>query len=228
MSRQWKDCPVRLYHWLKYKVQPDLHFGPQPFGCEMHFRHFRWRLSFNRAASSCGEPFREFQSCRRNFGSELDIYGTCSRRHRCERFTKCRTSQRYRIFSSQLGGRKMIAGTSISPWSADEKNVRTYLLTRRNRLASPLATYRRRFYDGGSGEYGISSRDRMFLWNRLLLSTCVYRMYDYRTGLAESWRSNAGAEVVLETCECTRLNCQERIAFMWGKRTRRIVTKKRR
>lgn len=57
----------------------------------------------------------------------------------------------------------------------------------------------------------------------------MYPMYDHRTGLAENWRSNAGAKVVLETVNargCT--NCQERIAFMWGKKTREIVTKKRR
>jgi len=51
---------------------------------------------------------------------------TCSRRHRCERFTKCRTSQRDRIFPSQLDGRKMIAGMSISPWSVNDVDERTY------------------------------------------------------------------------------------------------------
>lgn len=45
-------------------------------GCRLDAsRQTKRRLSFNRAASSCGEPFREFQSCRRrNFGGGLGVF----------------------------------------------------------------------------------------------------------------------------------------------------------
>lgn len=136
------------------------------------------------------------------FRKRIRYICTRSRRHRCERFTKCRTSQRDGIFSSQPDGRKMIAGMSISPWSrrrCRRKKIRTYSLTRRNRSASPPATYWRRFYDGGSREYGIFSWRRSFLWNRLLLLTRTICTVCMITVLAwpKSWWSSASPEVVL-------------------------------
>lgn len=58
------------------------------------------------------------------FWRRIKYICTRSRRHRCERFTKCHTLHRDGIFSSQHDGRKMIAGMSISPWSDDDE--RTY------------------------------------------------------------------------------------------------------
>lgn len=52
----------------------------------------------------------------------------------------------------------------------------------------------------------------------------MYRMYDHRTGLAESRRSNAEVLETVNARGCT--SCQERIAFMWKKRIREIGTKK--
>lgn len=181
------------------------------------------RLSFNRAASSYGEPFREFQSCRRNFGGGLGVFarvhvdGIVRASQRAPAARMSHVAARHRNIPSATWRR--IAGIpSILPWSWRRRDKRVYSLTRRNR-STGLSWSESTSITSDVAFTTVEpfSRERSLLQNWRLLRRVTYCMID--TGREPVTECQSGSYRAGRGDKGARGSCQEWIVSTrekWG------------